>query len=189
MGRVIVSMNITVDGYMAGPDGELDWQFNNWTTEMGQLLGEQLSQAGTILLGRNTYNALANYWPFAGTDLSLSRDDIAYATLMNSYPKMVCSSTLKAAAWQNSTIIKANVFEEIKKLKQQAGKDIIIYGSGTLVQYLAQKRLIDEYRLWIYPVALGRGKPLFKQKIALKLSSSRQFPSGVLVLTYHPQDY
>ncbi|MFD2865580.1 dihydrofolate reductase family protein [Mucilaginibacter antarcticus] len=188
MRRIIVSMNISIDGFLASPEGALDWQFNYWTSEMARVLGEQLGEAGTILLGRNTYVAMAAYWPSVSCGLSLSRDDIAYAMLMNSYPKMVCSNTLKSALWHNTHLIGGGIDQKISNLKKQPGKDIIIYGSQTLVLHLTQKKLIDEYRLWVYPVTLGRGVPLFNQQVTLRLSSSRQFESGVVLLTYHPHD-
>jgi dihydrofolate reductase len=187
MRRIIVSMNVTVDGFMADADGGLDWQFNNWNSDMARLLGEQLSNTDTILLGRNTYQAMANYWPTVVGGFGLSRDDIAYATLMNDYPKIVCSTTIKKARWNNSKLINGNILGAVTKLKQQAGKDIMIYGSRTLVQYLAQKKLVDELQLWVYPVVLSRGLSLFKQNLNMNLLSSHQFSSGVVLLTYEFQ--
>jgi len=184
MRRIIVSMNVTLDGFMAGPDGALDWQFQNWTSDMAELMGDQLSKAGALLLGKNTYNAMAGYWPAIGTCLSLPRDDIAFAAMMNSCPKIVCSNTLTTLSWNNSRLIKGNLRGEILKLKQQPGKDILIYGSGRLVSSLTRWGLIDEYRLWIYPVSIGRGMPLFAAKLNFKLVGMRQFPSGVVVLNY-----
>jgi dihydrofolate reductase len=180
-------MNVTMNGFMAAPDGGLDWQFNYWNSDMARVLGEQLSRADTILLGRNTYNAMANYWPAVAGGFGLSRDDIAYASLMNDYPKIICSSTLKQAKWNNSVIIKADILAEVTKLKQQAGKDIMVYGSRTFVQYLIQKKLVDELQLWIYPITLSRGLSLFKQNLCMKLLCTRQFSSGVVVLTYEVQ--
>lgn len=187
MRRIIVSMNITLDGFIAGPDGALDWQFNNWTNDMARMLGVQLAMADTILLGRNTYDAMAAYWPgVACGSMGLSRDDIAYATLMNDYPKIVCSNTLKKAHWRNSHIISNGIGAKIKKIKLRAGKDIVVYGSGKLVQYLAKKQLIDEYQLWVYPVTLGKGNPLFINRQSLRLLNSRQFQSGVVLSAYKP---
>jgi dihydrofolate reductase len=187
MRRIIVSMNVTVDGFMADANGGLDWQFNYWNSDMARLLGEQLSRADTILLGRNTYNAMANYWPKVAGGFGLSRDDIAYATLMNDYPKIVCSTKLKQAEWNNSFVIKTDILQELTKLKQQDGKDIMVYGSRKLVQYLTQEELIDELQLWVYPTSLGRGLSLFKQNLRMHLVHARQFPSGVVVLTYEVQ--
>ncbi len=184
MRRIIVSMNVTLDGFIAGSDGGLDWQFQNWTSDMAELMGDQLSKTGALLLGKNTYSAMANYWPAIGNCLSLPRDDIAFAAMMNSCPKIVCSNSLTTLNWNNSRLIKGNARGEIFKLKQQPGKDILIYGSGRLVASLTRWGLIDEYRLWIYPVSIGWGIPLFATKLKLKLMGLRQFSSGVVVLNY-----
>jgi dihydrofolate reductase len=188
MRRIIVSMNVTLDGFVAHADGGLDWQFRHWNGDMARQLGEQLSRADTLLLGRNTYNAMAAYWPGAVSGFGLSRDDVAYATLMNDYPKIVCSTTLKKAGWRNSIIIEKDLLNKISELKQQAGKHIMVYGSRSLVQYLAQHKLIDELQLWVYPTALGRGLMLFRQKQVMKLLGARHFSSGVVMLTYKLQD-
>ncbi|MCC8425379.1 dihydrofolate reductase family protein [Mucilaginibacter sp. UR6-11] len=177
-------MNISLDGFMAGPDGGLDWHLQNWTNDMGRLLSEQLSRADTILLGRNTYSAMAGYWPAVGNTLSLSRDDLAFADMMNSYAKVVCSTTLKNLYWQNSLLISRDIRREIIKLKQQAGKDIIIYGSRKLVQSLIKLNLVDEYRLWLYPVSLGRGIALFNKRQNLTLLCAQTLSSGVILLSY-----
>ncbi|MDB5157260.1 MAG: dihydrofolate reductase [Mucilaginibacter sp.] len=184
MRRIIISMNITVDGFMAGPDGELDWHLQNWTNDMSQVLAEQLNKADTILLGRNTYSAMASYWPAVSTAFSLSRDDLAYAEMMNSYRKVVCSTTLNDLPWANSQVIKKNIHREIVKLKQQPGKDIIVYGSYKLVQYLIKHNLADQYLLWLYPISIGRGIALFKNKQTLKLLQSNPLSSGVIILKY-----
>ncbi len=184
MRRIIVSMNVTIDGFMAGPDGGLDWQFNNWTTDMAEVMGAHLSKADIILLGRNTYSAMADYWPAVSGCLIAARDDMAFAGMMNNYIKLVCSTTLKNLNWSNSQLIKGNIRNEILKLKQQQGKDIMIYGSGQLVTYLMQYNLIDEYLLWVYPLSLGRGIPLFANRQRMKLIDIRQFTSGVVIMHY-----
>ncbi|WP_255547620.1 dihydrofolate reductase family protein [Mucilaginibacter sp. dw_454] len=184
MRRIIVSMNITIDGFMAGPDGGLDWHLQNWSTDMSDLLAQQLNTADTILLGKNTYSAMAGYWPAVSTCLSLSREDLAYADMINRYPKVVCSRTLKTLRWANSKLISANIRQEILKLKQQPGKNILIYGSHKLVQYLNSHNLIDEYLLWLYPVSIGSGMQLFKQRQNLQLINTQTLPSGVVVLKY-----
>jgi dihydrofolate reductase len=184
MRQIIVSMNVSLNGCMADAGGGLDWHLQNWTSDMAQLLGQQLSRADTLLLGRNTYSAMAGYWPAVGMDLCISREDIPYADLINNIEKVVYSSTLKQPSWNNSQIINGNLRQQIIKLKQQSGKDIIVYGSHTLVQYLIQHNLVDEYILWMYPVAIKQGMVLFKHTQNLKLVRSHQFPSGVVVLHY-----
>jgi dihydrofolate reductase len=177
-------MNVSLNGCMADAGGGLDWHLQNWTSDMAQLLGQQLSRADTLLLGRNTYSAMAGYWPALSKDLCISREDIPYADLINNIEKVVCSSTLKQPGWNNSRTIKGNLRRQIVKLKQQPGKDIIVYGSHTLVQDLIQYNLVDEYILWVYPIAIAQGTALFKHAQNLKLVRLHQFPSGVIVLHY-----
>jgi dihydrofolate reductase len=188
MRRLIVSMNITIDGFMAEPDGGLDWHLQNWNADMGQILSEQLSHADTVLLGRNTYSAMAGYWPAVTTGLcALSREDLVYAQIINNCQKIVCSTTLDTLHWNNSRLIKKNIRQEILKLKQQEGKSIIVYGSHKLVQQLMKFNLIDEYVLWVYPISIGRGIALFKDKQKLKLVKSQPLKSGVIILKYYSQ--
>jgi dihydrofolate reductase len=181
-------MNMTIDGFMAEPDGGLDWHLQNWTADMGQILCEQLNQADTLLLGRNTYSAMAGYWPAVSAGCSaISRDDLVYAAMINNYPKIVCSTTLDTLSWNNSQLIKKNIRQEITKLKQKQGKAIMVYGSHKLVQQLIKFNLVDEYLLWVYPVSIGCGISLFSDKQKLKLIRSRRLPSGVVILKYQNQ--
>ncbi len=186
-------MNVTLDGFMSGENCELDWHFQSWTTEMAECLCEELSKADTILLGRITYNAMAKYWPLRSTDLSYCREDIAFAELMNSYRKIVISKTLSETKWNNTQVVKKNLEREIMELKKQPGKNVIIYGSCKLVAALMRMNLIDEYQVWIHPVLLGKGKPLFNQgilyqkSIQMRLYKTRTFSSGVAVLYYQYQ--
>ena len=187
MRKVVVSMNVSLDGFMSGSNCELDWHFKSWTREMTDLLYEQLSKADTILLGRITFNAMAAYWPVKAIDLSFPREDLAFANLMNSYTKLVFSKTHAISQWNNSKLLTGEPADEILKLKQKEGKDIIIYGSGKIVNCLAKSRLIDEYRLWVHPVFLGKGNLLFKdleKEYRMKLFKTKTFSSGVVVLYY-----
>lgn len=187
MRKIIVSMNVSVDGYMAAPGGELDWHFEKWTSEMAETLCEQLSKADTIMLGGRTYSAMAAYWPQRGTDYRYPREDIAFAEMMNSYQKVVFSKTLKRLPWHNSRLLKQGMEDEILKLKKAKGKDIIIFGSATLVASLINLRLIDEYVLWVHPIALNGGTPLFATapgKLSMQLTRITKFRSGVIVLYY-----
>lgn len=184
MRRIIVSMNITIDGFMAAADGGLDWHAQNWTDDMSDLLAQQLSNADTILLGKNTYSAMAAYWPAVSTGLLLSRSDLAYASMINSCEKVVCSTTLNNPRWENSKVISSNIRKEISKLKGLPGKDILVYGSHKLVRFLSKFNLIDEYLLWLYPVSIGRGMPLFHQQQKLAFAGAKTLSSGVVVLKY-----
>jgi dihydrofolate reductase len=191
MRKVIASINVSLDSFMSGPNCELDWHFERWGPDLAQSFGEQLSQADTILLGRVTYCAMARYWPEKSQDLSFSREDIAFADMMNNYTKVVFTNTLTRPVWGNSKLIKGNLKKEILKLKQQPGKDIIIYGSGKLITSMVELGgLIDEYVLWVHPVVLGNGKPLFKclpDSLCMKLVKTHTFRSGVVMLCYQPQ--
>ncbi|SFE96514.1 Dihydrofolate reductase [Chitinophaga sp. CF118] len=187
MRKVVLSMNVTLDGFMAGPNCELDWHFENWAPDMAASLCEQLSKADTIILGRVTYSAMARYWPGRATDMSFPREDLAFAEMMNSYKKIVFSKNMSTPVWNNSRFVKGNLRRVVLQLKRQEGKDIIIYGSGQLVASLIQLELIDEYLLWMHPVVLGKGKPLFRElqdKLNMKLVKLETFRSGVVVLYY-----
>lgn len=187
MRKLIVSMNVTLDGFMAGPGGELDWHFDYWNEEMARCAGEQLSEADTILLGRVTYNAMAGYWPARQRDLLCPKEDIAFADLINNCRKVVFSKTLQHTAWNNARLAQQTIRKEVILLKQQPGRDMILYGSGSIVASLTRLNLIDEYILWLHPVVLGKGIPLFKSNVvspSLTLSKSRVFSSGVVILYY-----
>lgn len=187
MRKLIVSMNVTLDGFMSGPNCELDWHFQSWTAEMAEALCEQLDRADTILLGRRTYAAMAKYWPSKAMDLSFPREDIAFAEMMNHYTKIVFSKTLKTTGWCNSRLVKGNPEDEIVKLKQQGGKDMIIYGSGKLVSALIKSDMVNEYQIWVHPEVIGKGKPLFKNlhnSMRLELLKTKTFRSGVVLLFY-----
>lgn len=172
---------------MAAPGGELDWHFEKWTSEMAETLCEQLSKADTIMLGGHTYSAMAAYWPQTGISYNYPREDMAFAEMMNSYRKVVFSKTLTRLHWNNSRLVKTNIEDEVVRLKKAGGKDIIIFGSATLVASLINLGLIDEYILWVHPVILNGGTPLFSAapgKLAMQLLRVTKFRSGVIALYY-----
>ena len=179
MSRVILSTNVTLDGFMAGPNGELDWHFANWNKEIEKYAFEQLKAMGTILAGRVTYQSMGGHF-------SSQTDE--FSQMMNALPKIVFSKTLEKGEWNNSRIVKGGIAEEIGRLKQQPGKDMIMWGGVSIVHAFIQQDLIDEYRFWVNPVILGSGKPLFKDmdnRRELKLRHSQTFGSVVL-LCYEP---
>lgn len=191
MRKLIVSMNITLDGFMSGTNCELDWHFNSWSSRMAQALGEQLSRADTILLGRVTYCAMARFWSAKSNDLSLPREDIAFASMMNSHSKVVFSKTIENPCWNNSRIVRGNMQREIRKLKAMPGGNMIVYGSGTLVSSLMRSNLVDEYTLWMHPVFLGKGKPMYKElfdPLRMDLLNIETFGSGVVKMDLLPAD-
>ncbi|RDC64416.1 dihydrofolate reductase family protein [Adhaeribacter pallidiroseus] len=190
MRKLIVSMNITLDGFLSGPNCELDWHFTSWTAEMAEALCEQLKKADTILLGRVTYLAMAKFWPAKALDSTVAPADLIFIRMMNQYPKIVFSKMLFTTAWNNS-IIQKNLASTIQNLKKQSGKDLMVYGSATLVAALVHLNLVDEYQLWVHPIVLGRGKPLFKNvpgQSRLTLLKNQLFSSGVVLLMYQVQN-
>ncbi len=178
MRKVCLGMNITLDGYVAGPNGELDWAFRTMSPDMGEWVTELLRGVDTILLGHTTYLQQAATWPSQTGEM---------ATLLNSHTKVVFSKRLTTLDWNNSRLATADVAEEIARLKQQPGKNISVSGGATLAQSLARLGLIEEYNLVMHPIALGSGKSLFKdlsQLLNLKLVSVKTFDSGAIGLSY-----
>jgi dihydrofolate reductase len=178
MRRVIASMFLSLDGVMESPDR---WHFPYFNDEMGAAIGQAMSEADAFLLGRVGYQEWAAYWP--------SAEDGEMARYMNSTPKYVVSKTLDSAEWENSTVLKGDLSEEIPKLKQQPGKNITISGSATLVRSLLHANLLDELRLMVHPVVVGGGRRLFEDggdQRPLELVDSKTFRTGVVDLTYRP---
>ena len=173
-------MNVTLDGFFSGPRGELDWHFPLWNEEMSQSAYEQLSTMDTILLGRVTYQAMSCYWPKAPAS--------DFGNMMNRLDKLVFSSTLHHAAWNNTRLVREEVTTEVARLKTQPGKNIILYGSGSIAACLKKAGLIDEYRIWVHPVVIGNGKALFNlhDRMNLTLLRTKTFGSGVILLYYQP---
>ncbi len=187
MRKIIVSEYVTLDGVMEDPGGgekseHGGWSFQFWNEEAAKYKFNELFASDALLLGRVTYQGFAKAWPSM-------KDEAGFADRMNSIPKYVVSTTLEKVEWNNSTLIKGNIAEEVAKLKQQPGQDILVAGIAELVHTLMQDDLIDEYRLMIHPVVLGGGKRLFREgtdKKALRLTDTRTFSSGIVVLSYQP---
>jgi dihydrofolate reductase len=185
MRRIVVTEFMSLDGVFEapGPDGS-GYKYEGWTMNYGneefmKFKNEELQAADAQLLGRITYEAFAIAWP------KMEGDE--FGKKFNSMKKYVVSKTLKKADWNNSEIIKKDVAKEIAKLKEQKGKDIIVYGSGQLVSFLLQQGLVDEYRILVYPVVLGMGKRLFDKSYAkLKLIEATPFKTGLVALRYEP---
>jgi dihydrofolate reductase len=181
MRKVIASEFVSLDGVMESPE---KWHFPYFNDEMGEAIGAAMAQADAMLMGRVLYEEWAAYWP------QQDPEENPAAGFMNGVQKYVVSTTLKEPlGWDNSTLIKENVAEEIAGLKRQTGGDISISGSGSLVQSLLKEGLIDELRLMVHPVVVGNGKRLFEEggdQIALELVDFRTFSTGVVYLTYQP---
>ncbi|QPC85160.1 dihydrofolate reductase [Phototrophicus methaneseepsis] len=175
MRKLVVTEFLSLDGVMDAPA----WTAPYWNDEIANFKGEESLSSDALLLGRITYEGFAQAWPD-------SEDE--GAEYFNGVRKYVVSTTLDHAEWNNSVLIKDNIVEEIAKLKQQEGQNIIVHGSGALVQTLMEHDLVDVYRLLVYPVVVGQGKRLFKDgaQARLNLVESRSFGTGVTALVYEP---
>lgn len=184
MRKLIMWNVITLDGYFEG-DQNWDLSFHNdiWGPELEQISLEQLRAADFLVFGRVTYEGMAAYWTSPGA----ATGEAEVAKLMNSIPKLVVSKTLKSADWSNTTIIREHASDVIRKLKEEDGKDIYVFGSSVLSESFISDNLFDEFRIGIAPVILGKGRPLFPQGIDFKklaLVSTQQLTSGGVILTY-----
>jgi dihydrofolate reductase len=177
--RLIASEMVTVDGFFAGPNEELDWFVQD--EELDKFANDLIESVDTILYGRVTYQMMAGYWPQASG---------SFADRTNRLPKLVFSSTLDETpwgGWGNARPVKGVLAEEVAKLKNESGNDMVIYGSGSIVQALTRLGAIDEYRLVVNPVVLGAGRPLFgglDERRSLRLTEAVSWPSGCVALTY-----
>ncbi len=190
MGKLVVGTFLTLDGVMQGPGGPEEdteggfehggWSVPYWGDDlMGEVIMESMGKADAVLLGRKTYEIFAGHWPKVG-------DDDPMAAKLNSVQKYVASRSLDSVDWQNTTLIKGDVAEEVAKLKDEKA-EIQVPGSQNLIQTLLEHDLVDEYRLWFFPVALGAGKRLFADGTIptnLKLVDSKTSSTGVAMNTY-----
>jgi dihydrofolate reductase len=188
MGRIVVTEFVSLDGVMEDPGGSENFKHGGWSFAFSRgedgdkfKLDETMASEA-LLLGRKTYEGFAEAWPSR-------QDDAGFADKFNSMPKYVVSSTLENPEWNNSHVLKGDVVEEVKKLREQAGGDVVVHGSAQLAQTLLENDLVDELRLMVFPVVLGSGKRLFgdtSDKKALRLVSSRTVGDGVGILIYEP---
>lgn len=185
MRKLIVSNMVTADGYFAGPNDEIDW--HNVDAEFNDYAIALLESVDTLVFGRRTYEVMASYWP---TPEALT-DDAEVAGRMNDLAKIVFSRTLERADWRNARLVTGDIADEMTAMKQQDGKDMVIFGSGSVVAQLAERGVIDEYRLIVNPIALGEGKSQFAgmgRRLPLQLLGSKAFRSGNVLLTYAPRE-
>ena len=186
MRKIISFMHISLDGFVAGPNGEMNWI--NVDQEIFDYVGERISTGDTALYGRVTYEMMENYWPAAGAKPTATRHDIEHSKWYNNVQKVVLSKTLKDRNLTHTTFISDDLSGRINEIKQQAGEDILLFGSPTATHSLIQQNLIDGYWLFVNPIILGQGVPLFvdiKDKVKLKLlPTTRQFNCGVTELNY-----
>lgn len=185
MRKLVLFMHVSLDGFVAGPKGEMDWITVD--NEMFEYAGNRTNEADAALYGRVTYQMMEGYWPTAGDQPAATKHDIEHSRWYNNVTKIVPSRTMKGAKLSNTKIISDHLSKEITQLKQTTGKDILMFGSPTVAHSLSQENLIDDYWLFINPILLGEGIPLFQgiqRNIKLKLLSSNVFSSGVVCLHY-----
>lgn len=185
MRKIISFMHISLDGFVAGPNGEMDWI--KVDQEIFDFVGKRISEGDTALYGRVTYEMMENYWPTAADKPTATKHDIEHSKWYSNVHKVVLSKTMKGSDLKNTTIISDNLSESVNEIKQKEGSDILLFGSPAATHSLIQLNLIDGYWLFVNPVILGRGIPLFvdiKEKIKLNLLTTRQFTCGVTELNY-----
>jgi dihydrofolate reductase len=189
--KVVVSEFMSLDGVIQAPGEASEYDRGGWSIQVDRgpegdkFKFDELAAAGALLLGRKTYEGFAAAWP------QMEEQTGEYGAWMNGYPKYVASRTLQEPLeWNNSSLIEGEVAEKVSELKQQDGKDILVFGSGELARTLMEHDLIDEYRLMVFPIVVGKGKRLFgdtEEARAMKLVDTKPVgPDGVLILTYRP---
>ena len=185
MRKVVLFMHVSLDGFVAMPSGEIDWVLIG--EEMFDYASMQTNRSDLALYGRVTYELMDSYWPTAAYKPDATRHDIEHSTWYNNVRKIIASKTMKGDGLENTTIISENLSTEIRKLKKETGKDIVMFGSPSTAHSLMEENVIDDYWLFINPILLGQGIPLFKNFkhiVKLKLLESKTFTSGVVCLHY-----
>jgi dihydrofolate reductase len=178
-------MHVSLDGFVCGPNGEMDWiQLGD---EMWDYVTDITNSADTALFGEVTYHMMEDYWPTAAQKPGASKHDIDHAKWVNNASKIVFSKMLQEVHWDGTRIVRNHIAEEMRKLKEQPGKNLLMLGSPGLAHSFMELGLIDEYRININPVVIGAGKALFKnikEKMNLKLAGEKTFSTGVVALHY-----
>ena len=185
MRKVISFMHISLDGFVAGPQGEMNWI--KVDQEIFDHVGKRISLGDTALYGRVTYQMMESYWPTAADKPGASKHDIEHSAWYSKVHKVVLSRSMNGQVLANTTIISDDVTESINQIKQQPGGEILLFGSPTATHALMQLNLIDGYWLFVNPIILGQGIPLFtgiKQQVKLNLQHTHPFTNGVTALSY-----
>ncbi len=182
-------MQLSLDGFVAGPNGEMDWMVMKWDRKLEEFVQNLTDPIGTILLGRKMAGGFVAHWTSVAQDPA--SPDVEAARKFVDTPKVVFSKTISDSPWSNTTIANGDLAAEIAALKHMPGGDIMVYGGAQFVSSLIQQRLIDEYNFFINPVILGRGLPIFggvESQQPLKLVHSQPFECGITVLCYQPEN-
>jgi len=185
MRKIVLSLHTTLDGFVGGPKGEMDWI--KLDDGIFDLVATFTQKADTVLYGRVTYQMMNSYWPTAAEKSNASKHDIEHSTWYNMVDKVVLSRTIKGNDDMKTRFISRNIFNEINDFRNQPGKDILMFGSPTAAHSLMEYNLIDEYWLFVNPIILGQGIPLFahiKERINLERLTTKLFSCGVTALNY-----
>src|SRR6266540_3634324 len=186
MRKLVVFNQVTMDGYFTGVNGDLSWAHNaSKDAEWSAFVEDNATSGGLLLFGRITYEMMVAYWPTPAA----KKDDPVVAQGINNLPKVVSSRTLDKASWNNTKLVKGDVVEEVRKMKNEAGEDMVILGSGSIVSQLSEHGLIDEYQLVVNPIVLGKGRTMFEgltKRLPMKRTSTRTFENGNVLLCYEP---
>lgn len=183
MRKLLMFNFISINGFYKASNGDISWHKHG--KEENEFSADNLKQDAILIFGRITYDLMASYWPSSFA----MENDPATATGMNKAEKIVISKSMKKADWNNTSVFNENFIDELKKLKQTSGKDMVILGSGSIVTQCAEAGIIDEYQIMLDPVAIGSGTPIFndiQHQLELKLIKTRVFNSGTVLLTYQP---
>ena len=183
MRKLVWMMSVSLDGYFEGPDHELDWHMVD--DELHRHFNAELATMGAFLDGRVTYELMAGFWPTADADPSSGEPVAEFARIWRDMPKLVYSRTLEQAGW-NTTIVREVVPEDVQRLKAEPGGDLVLGGAQLAATFL-RLDLIDEYRVYVHPVVIGRGRPMFPashERLDLRLAEARSFGNGVVLLRY-----
>ena len=188
MRKLKLQVQMSIDGFIAGPNGEMDWMVWNWDDDLKNYVTALTQNVDTIVLGRKLAEGFIPYWDSVAADPA--NPEVAAGKKFTDTPKVVFSKTLSQSAWNNTVLANGDLVDQITKLKQQNGKDIIAYGGATFVSALLKHSLIDELHLLINPTAIGNGMPIFKDlesRQNMVLEKSRAFDCGIMLLHYQPK--
>jgi len=182
-------MQLSLDGFVSGPSGEMDWMVWDWDDVLKNYVAGLTNSADTFLMGRATGEGMAVYWPTVAGNPESKEEEKWMAEKLNNLPKVVFSRTVTHINWTNVRVAN-DIIEEVRELKKEPGKDIIIYGGASIVSSFIRENLIDEYHLFINPVIIGKGKPIFndiRETMNLKLVKTTPSTTGIIVLQYVPE--
>ena len=189
MRKLKLQMQVSIDGFVAGINGEMDWMVWNWDDVIKKYAGDLTESIDTVVMGRVLAQGMSGYWPAVAKNPDSSKEDLYMAEKLNGLPKVVFSKTITSLDWTNVRITADDVTEVIADLKRQEGKDIIMYGGASFVSSLIKLNLIDEYHFFINPSILGNGMPIFqdvKDRLKLNLIKATAGESGIVILHYEP---